>query len=94
MIIEMEKGVISVKNDKRTIRVVARIEIGDTSVISGDSQGIVWKIEQEDLESAINSLKRCKTDGYCAPPEFMRVQIPKNKRLDWLCCDIESPSNG
>lgn len=60
----------------------------ETQLRKQDDQ-IVWALEKEDIEIAIEQLERCKKKGYFSPGEFIRVQVPENKRLDYIYCELK-----
>lgn len=51
---------------------------------------IIWRLDKEDTEVAIDRLELCETEGYFSPAEFIRVQVPKNKRLDYIYCELKT----
>jgi hypothetical protein len=86
---EMETAVIRMKQHGRIVSTSIRVELGETSALSAHDHETIWTVERESLESAIESLEKCQLRGYVSPPEFMRVQVPKNKRLDYVYCELE-----
>lgn len=47
-------------------------------------QGVSWTLGIEDLESGIEQLENAGARGYFAPAEFLRLQVAKRKKLDWI----------
>jgi hypothetical protein len=60
---------------------------GTTQIYQQNNQ-IIWSLEQEDIEDAIYRLQQCIVQGYFSPAEFIRVQVPKNKKLDYIYCEL------
>jgi hypothetical protein len=49
-----------------------------------EDSGLVWTIEDEDLDCLGSLLAKCRENGNLETPELIRVQVPKNKKLDYL----------
>lgn len=64
-------------------------ESGETQLLKQSNQ-VLWILDKEDIEVAIERLEQCKTDGYFSPAEFIRVQIPKNKKMDYIYCELKT----
>lgn len=64
------------------------IETGKETMMLLQQGEPVWTIDREDLESAIDQLVRGESLGYVSPAEFMQVKIPKNKKLDYVFCEL------
>jgi hypothetical protein len=57
------------------------------SLVKG-GRGVQWILGQEDLESGLEQLERAETRGYFSPAEFLRVQIPNRRKLDWIYAEL------
>jgi hypothetical protein len=85
---KLDTAVIKMKQGSGVVSTSICIELGETSLFSAYDRVNKWTIERESLESAIESLEKCQACGYFSPPEFMRVQVRKNQRLDYIYCEL------
>lgn len=58
------------------------------SVFTLENNNIIWKMEQDDIEMGIEQFTECKQQGYFFPAEFIQIQTPKNKELDYIYCEL------
>ena len=58
-----------------------------TKLVRKESE-IRWLIDKEDIENAKELLEISLEKGYFSPAEFIRVQVTKNKNLDYMYCKI------
>ncbi|HHX17358.1 MAG TPA: hypothetical protein GX727_00690 [Clostridium sp.] len=87
--VQLDSAVITLK--KRSIENVSiKIEYTESSStqIYKQNNEIIWSLEQEDIEDAIYLLEQCIVEGYFSPAEFIRVKVPKNKKLDYIYCEL------
>jgi hypothetical protein len=93
--LRLDPSVIS----KRGTPSMESVEVVRSSVnvpsLAKNEQGIQWSLGSEDLESGMEQLERALALGYFSPAEFLRVQVPKRKKLDWIYaeCAAGSPSS-
>lgn len=64
-------------------------ESGETRLCKQGNQ-ILWIFDKEDIEIAIERLEQCKDNDVFSPAEFIRVRVPKNKRLDYIYCELKT----
>jgi hypothetical protein len=67
--------------------VLKMVSTGDSSFRKDDNQAI-WFLTKDDLTSGIEQLARCSQKGYFSPAEFLQVQVPSNKELDWIYAEF------
>lgn len=88
---QFDESVISLKKGTAidTSIQIEYVESGETQLKKQNNQ-VIWTFEKEDIEVAIERLEQCKIDGYFSPAEFIRVQVPKNKKLDYIYCELKA----
>jgi len=64
-------------------------EGGDSEFILQDNH-ITWYLEDEDVDSAISQLENCIKLGYFYPAEFIRTKVQKNRKLDYIYCELHN----
>ncbi len=79
---------LTLRRRSRTIEAPLRLQIGSETQLEKQEHGVTWLISREDLESGVERLERSIVDGFFSPAELMRVQVTKNRRLDYLYCEI------
>lgn len=63
----------------------------ELSVLEEDDEGkLIWKLDNEEIDYAIDRFSECKVCGYFSPPEFIRVKVNKNKKVDYMYCEFLS----
>ena len=86
--VTFDKSVLTLKRKSPNVPTSLIIAPGDITRISQVGEDIVWAITDEDRECLVGRFEQCESDGACIPAELIRVQIPKNKRLDYLCGEL------
>lgn len=88
---KLDGSVISLKKSVVTDTSIQMeyVENGETQLKKEDNQ-VIWLLEKEDIEIAVERLEQCKIKGYFSPGEFIRVQVPKNKKLDYIYCELKT----
>jgi hypothetical protein len=79
-----DKSVTSMKRGANTASTTMTVERDDATSMTSDDNGIHWRIAPEDLDCLLHMLSKAQTRGALETPELVRVQVPKNKRLDYL----------
>lgn len=82
--VSFDKSVINLKRSSNIFITGMNIIIGEQTRLSIEDAHLVWSIESEDLDCLRSLLAKCKETGSLQTPELIRVQVPKNKRLDYL----------
>ncbi len=52
------------------------------------NETIIWAIDKDDADFGWESFVDCKKNGCFFPAEFIRMQIPKNKNVDDMYCEL------
>ncbi len=84
----VDMSVITMKRSSKTTATSVWVEISDETQLLKRNDKVLWVLTKEDLGSAIDRLEQCRTAGYFTPAEFIRVQVPKNRRLDYIYCEL------
>lgn len=72
--------VIYVENDNKV----------DGSSIHFQDGKIIWKMDDEYVDMGLVRFQECKKHRVFSPAEFIYTQVPKNKDLDYIYCDLVS----
>lgn len=88
--INLDLSVIKMKKHKN-IETVITIERdnhieGSAFLIVDDK--VVWKLDEDYIDIGIARFSDCKKVGFFSPPEFIRVDVIKNRNLDYLYCKL------
>jgi hypothetical protein len=79
-----DRSILTLKKKSPSIRAELSINSGDFTRISQVGKNICLFITSEDRECIATRLMRCRMEGAFIPAELIRLQIPKNKYLDYL----------
>lgn len=79
-----DKSITSMKRAAITASTTMTVERGDATSMISDDDGIHWRIDREDLDCLLHLLSKAQARGALETPELGRVQVPKNKKLDYL----------
>lgn len=60
----------------------------DGSVILLQNGKVMWKMDNEYVGMGLERFQECKEKGVFFPAEFIYIQVPKNKDLDYMYCDF------
>lgn len=93
--VEFDSKVIKIKKNgtiKNSI-ILCDKNTENSSVLTLENGNIIWKIGQDDIEIGIDQFTECKKQGYFFPAEFIRVQTPKNKKPDYMYCELVDRHN-
>jgi hypothetical protein len=87
----MDMSVVTMKETSNEMEVSLTISIGESTLIKkhDEHKQIFWLFTKEELEDAVGRLEQCKAEGYFSPAEFIRVKVPKNRRLDYIYCEMK-----
>ena len=88
----MDMSVITLKKKATEKMVSIEIRLGKSTLIAKHEEQIFWYFEKEVLEDAIGRLDRCLAENNFYPAEFIRVKVSKNKKLDYIYCDLRNES--
>lgn len=80
----VDLSILTLKKKSPTVEATLAIRRGQSTGLSREGEGIVWTITDEDRACVISRFKQCEADGVFTPSELIRVQVPKNKRLDYV----------
>lgn len=86
--VTFDKSVTTLKRTSPTETLNLIFNKGDETELFLEADDVVWRVTTEDLECALVRLKQCLSSGAFIPAEFIRVQIPKNNKLDYLFCEM------
>ena len=79
-----DRSVVTMKRSSSTEVTTMKIVGGELTTLSFEESNLVWVIEGEDLDCLGSSLSKCQQNGSLDTAELIRVQVPKNKKLDYL----------
>jgi len=86
--LDFDKSILTLKRKSPTVLTPMVIRVGDATQISLEGTKIVWTLSDEDRDYIISRFQQCEKDGYFYPAELIRVQVPKNKKLDYLYAEL------
>lgn len=88
--VEFDPSVMKMKKGGtlKSLVVLCNKNTEDKSVFTLENNNLIWKMEQDDIELGIEMFTECKQQGYFFPAEFIRIQTPKNKELDYIYCEL------
>lgn len=88
--VEFDPSVMKMKKGGtlKSLVVLCNKNTEDKSVFTLENNNLIWKMEQDDIELGIEMFTECKQQGYFFPAEFIRIQTPKNKKLDYIYCEL------
>jgi len=84
----VDMSTMTLKRKSRVRDASIRLQIGNETQLTRCEDDISWLISREDLESGLGRLERSAVEGFFSPAEFMRIQVRKNRKLDYLYCEI------
>lgn len=79
-----DRSVITMKRSSRTETMEMVVIGGEMTTFRFHENKLVMSIEGEDLECLSELLSKCQETGSLGTSELIRVQVPKNKKLDYL----------
>jgi hypothetical protein len=82
--VSFDRSVATMKRSSAIELINMSIARGETTTMAIEDSGLVWTIEDEDLDCLGSLLAKCRENGNLETPELIRVQVPKNKKLDYL----------
>lgn len=88
--VDIDMGVIKMRKGemKRNSLVLCNKNNEEESVMTIQNDIVVWKISLDDIEMGVDKFTDCEQQGYFFPSEFIRMRIPKNKKLDYTYCKL------
>lgn len=88
--VEFDPSVMKMKKGGtlKSLVVLCNKNTEDKSVFTLENNNLIWKMEQDDIELGIEMFTECKQQGYFFPAEFIQIQTPKNKKLDYIYCEL------
>ena len=83
-------GVVKIKKRgcMENLSIICRKNNEDRSVFAVEKDSVIWKFSQDDIEFGIEAFKECGQRGYFSPAEFICVHTPKNKKSDYIYCEL------
>lgn len=82
--VTFDRSVVTMKRSSSTEETKMKVVGGDLTTLNFEETNLVWVIEGEDLDCLDSSLSKCQQNGRLDTAELIRVQVPKNKKLDYL----------
>jgi len=82
--VSFDKSILTLKKKSPIVETIILIRRGKATSLSLDGENIAWALTDEDRECLVTRFKQCKSDGTFTPAELIRVQVPKNKKLDYV----------
>ncbi len=84
---------ISVINMKKTnlkdVSIILKIDNSiNYSVFYKSNETIIWIMDEEDAYFGLEAFSDCKQNGCFFPAEFIVMQMPKNKNVDYMYCEL------
>lgn len=77
------------KNQSQTHEIIVQSDNNvDGSVILFRDGRIIWKMDNDYVDMGLERFQECKRQGVFFPAEFIYIQVPKNKDLDCMYCDL------
>lgn len=86
--VAFDKSIFTLKRKSPTVFTNLTIKLGDFTRFSLDGDDVVWTITDEDRDCIISRFKQCDTDGAFVPAELIRIQVSKNRNLDYLYAEL------
>lgn len=87
--IGLDRHVLSAKRGSiAEADLVLKITSTEDSSLQKTDDKAIWFLTKDDLTSGIEQLAQCSQKGYFAPAEFLQVQVPWNKELDWIYAEF------
>jgi Pyruvate/2-oxoacid:ferredoxin oxidoreductase delta subunit len=88
--IMLDTSVITLKKCRMEDRYITILKDNDIklSVLEEQEGKLTWKLDNEDIDYAIERFYECKVCKYFSPPEFIRVKVSKNKKVDYMYCEF------
>lgn len=85
-------SVLTMKRAASSQSTHVEVALGDVAepAFSRSPDGVSWILGHEDLESGIASLQAALNKRAFVPAEFLRVKVPKNKKLDYIFAEFQS----
>lgn len=80
----VDMSILTLKRKSPSVEATLVIQRGDSTRLSQGEEGIVWTMTDEDRECVISRLKQCESERTFTPAELIRVQVLKNKHLDYV----------
>ncbi len=89
--IRLEPSVVSRRGTSSRDEVVTVVRSDVTAPsLARDEGRFTWALHVEDLESGAAAVERAMELGYFFPAEFLRLRVPKRKRLDWIFAEWDA----
>lgn len=77
------------KTNLKDISVIFKIDNSiNYSVFYKSNETIIWTMDEEDAYFGLKAFSDCKQTGCFFPAEFIIMQMPKNKNLDYIYCEL------
>ena len=89
---DFDLSVVSMKAASlKTMTIILKIDNNiDGSAIYKSDEKIFWVMDDEYAAMGLDLLVDCQKKGVFFPSEFIRVKVPKNKKLDSVYCSLIS----
>lgn len=98
-ILEGKEVILDVEFDMSVVKMKKALQKSCTIIVKNDNEidgatlylkdkKIIWKIDSEYADMGAYIFKNCKEEGFFYPAEFMYIQVPKNKKLDCMYCEL------
>ncbi len=83
-----DRSIITMKKSSPTENSSLLMCKGDSTELYSDSDSLIWKLADEDIDCLKAIFLRCMNHDYLEVAELIRVQTPKNNRVDYLYGDF------
>ena len=83
LLVELDPAVVTRKKASRTTKLMLLLKIGEGRIQRSD-EGILWELEEDDVDYGARRFEECLAEGCFSPPEFVQVSVGESKALDYV----------